>query len=85
MAEFTALLRLVLSETDIGKIPTSLDEVTIYDAQAGGYSGVKYAYIMGATEGTFPARVEDDGVFNELQKYYDMQIFEQFHAKRTEL
>ena len=67
-AEFTALLRLVLSETDIGKIPTSLDEVTIYDAQAGGYSGVKHAYIMGACEGAFPARVEDDGVFTDKEK-----------------
>ena len=66
--EFTALLRLVLSETDIGKIPTSLDEVTIYDAQAGGYSGVKYAYIMGAAEGTFPAGVEDNGVFTDKEK-----------------
>jgi len=68
VAEFTSLLRLVLSETDIGKIPTSLDEVTIYDAQAGGYSGVKHAYIMGACEGAFPARVEDDGVFTDKEK-----------------
>lgn len=29
--------------------------------------------------------VKDEGVFGELQKYYDMQIFEQFRAKRTEL
>jgi len=29
--------------------------------------------------------VKDEGVFNELQKYYDMQIFEQFRAKRTEV
>ncbi|MBQ8447817.1 MAG: PD-(D/E)XK nuclease family protein [Clostridia bacterium] len=68
VAEFTSLLRLVLSETDIGKIPTSLDEVTVFDAQAGGYAGVKHAYIMGACEGTFPARVEDDGIFNDKEK-----------------
>ncbi len=67
-AEFTALLRLVLSETDIGRIPTSLDEITVYDAQAGGYTEVKYAYIMGACEGVFPARVEDDGVFSDKEK-----------------
>jgi ATP-dependent helicase/nuclease subunit B len=67
-AEFTALFRLVLSETDIGKIPTSLDEVTIYDAQAGGYAGAKYAYVMGATEGAFPARIEDDGIFTDKEK-----------------
>ena len=67
-AEFTALLRLVLSETDIGKIPTSLDEITVYDAQAGGYTEVKYAYVMGACEGTFPASVEDDGVFSDKEK-----------------
>ncbi|MBQ9746220.1 MAG: PD-(D/E)XK nuclease family protein [Clostridia bacterium] len=68
IAEFTALLRLVLSETDIGKIPTSLDEVTVYEAQAGGYAGARCAYIMGACEGVFPARVEDDGVFTDKEK-----------------
>ena len=68
VAEFTALLRLVLSETDIGKIPTSLDEVTIFDAQAGGYAGVKHAYVMGACEGVFPAAVEDDGIFSDKEK-----------------
>jgi ATP-dependent helicase/nuclease subunit B len=67
-AEFTSLFRLVLSETDIGRIPTSLDEVTVYDAQAGGYSGVKYAYIMGACEGVFPASVDDNGIFTDKEK-----------------
>lgn len=68
VAEFTSLLRLVLSETDIGKIPTSLDEVTVYDASTGGYADVKTAYIMGACEGVFPARVEDDGLFSDKEK-----------------
>ena len=68
VSEYIALFRLVLSETDIGRIPTSLDEVTVYDAQAGGYADVRYAYIMGACEGVFPARVEDDGVFSDKEK-----------------
>lgn len=67
-AEFTSLLRLVLSETDIGKIPTSLDEVTVYDASAGGYAYTKTAYVMGACEGSFPARVEDNGLFSDKEK-----------------
>ena len=68
ISEFISLFRLVLSETDIGKIPTSLDEVTVYNAQAGGYDTVKYAYVMGACEGDFPARVEDDGIFSDKEK-----------------
>ena len=67
-AEFTSLLRLVLSETDIGKIPTSLDEVTVYDASAGGYGEFEVAYLMGACEGAFPASVSDDGLFSDKEK-----------------
>ena len=67
-AEFVSMLRLALSETDIGKIPTSLDEVTIYDASAGGYAAVKTAYIMGACEGIFPSYVDDDGFFSDKEK-----------------
>ena len=67
-AEFSSLFRLVLSETDIGKIPTSLDEVTVYDASAGGYGELDVAYIMGACEGAFPASVDDDGLFSDKEK-----------------
>ena len=67
-AEFSSLFRLVLSETDIGKIPTSLDEVTVYDASAGGYGEFDVAYIMGACEGAFPASVDDDGLFSDKEK-----------------
>ena len=68
VAEFSSLFRLVLSETDIGKIPTSLDEVTVYDASAGGYGEFDVAYIMGACEGAFPASVDDDGLFSDKEK-----------------
>ncbi len=68
IGEFIPMLRLVLSETDIGKIPTSLDEVTVYEASAGGIPDIKTAYILGAYDGGFPAGVADDGIFTEKER-----------------
>lgn len=68
VGEFIPLFKTVISETDIGKIPTSLDEVTVYDASAGGIHGAKTAYLMGAYDGGFPARAEDDGLFTEKER-----------------
>lgn len=67
IGEFIALFSLVISETDIGKIPTSLDEVTVFEVSAGGMHDIKTAYIMGAYDGGFPAGVSDDGLFSEKE------------------
>ncbi|MGN1094878.1 MAG: PD-(D/E)XK nuclease family protein [Eubacteriales bacterium] len=68
VSEFIILLRLVLSETDIGKIPTSLDEVTIFDASSGGIPNVRFSYLLGVCDGVFPAGVEDNGIFSDKEK-----------------
>lgn len=64
---FLQLLKLAFSETDIGSIPTSVDEVLIGGA-AMTHPEAKTVYIVGATDGVFPKRVVDDGIFSEYEK-----------------
>ena len=61
--EFSLILRTVFRQTDIGTIPTSVDEVTIGSAAMLRTSNVKYVMILGLREGEFPAKINDIGLF----------------------
>ena len=67
-SEFSQMLSMVLLETDIGKIPTSVDEVTISGAAQKIPGEPRYVYIVGAEEGKFPQRVSEKGLFSEHEK-----------------
>lgn len=64
---FLRLLKLAFSETDIGSIPTSVDEVVIGGA-ANTHPKVKIVYILGATDGVFPKRISEEGIISEFEK-----------------
>ena len=66
--EFSQMLQMILLETDIGKIPTSVDEVTISSASQTVPGHPKYVYLLGANEGVFPQRVGENGLFSEYEK-----------------
>jgi ATP-dependent helicase/nuclease subunit B len=66
--EFSQMLMMLFLETDIGKIPTSVDEVVISGAAQTLTGGHKYVYIIGAAEGVFPQKVSEDGLFSEHEK-----------------
>lgn len=68
ISAFRVYLGAVLSETDIGRIPTSVDEVLIADAALTDTGGAKAVYIVGAYDGGFPKRVGEDGFFSEKEK-----------------
>ena len=68
-SEFSQMLSMVLTETDIGKIPTSMDEVTISGAVQKIPGEPRYVYIVGAEEGKFPQRVSEKGLFSEHEKH----------------
>ena len=63
--ELSLILKTIFDKTEIGSIPTSIDEVSIGSASTFRTSGIKYALIMGLCEGEFPAAVTDSGVFSE--------------------
>ena len=66
--EFSQMLMMLFLETDIGKIPTSVDEVLISSAAQTLTGGHKYVYLIGAAEGVFPQKVSEDGLFSEHEK-----------------
>lgn len=68
VSEFSQMLSMVLSETDIGKIPTSIDEITVSAAVSALPGKHRYIFIIGAEEGKFPQRVSEDGLFSEYEK-----------------
>ncbi|MBQ8495885.1 MAG: PD-(D/E)XK nuclease family protein [Clostridia bacterium] len=68
VSEFSQMLSMVLQETDIGKIPTSVDEVTVSSAVQTLPGNHRYVYIIGAEEGNFPKRISEAGLFSEYEK-----------------
>jgi len=66
--ELYAILKTVFTETDIGTIPTSIDEVTVGSAATLRVHAPKYAFVLGLCEGEFPAAVSDNGFFAEQEK-----------------
>jgi len=68
VSEFSQMLSTVLMDTDIGKIPTSVDEVTISGAAQKIPGEHRYVYLVGAEEGKFPMRFSEKGLFSEHEK-----------------
>ncbi len=66
--EFSSMLMMLFLETDIGKIPTSVDEVVISGASETLAGTREYVYLIGAAEGVFPQRVTEEGLFSEHEK-----------------
>lgn len=66
--EFTLILKNTFDNTDVGTIPTSIDEVTVGSAHTLRASRTKYAFVIGLCEGEFPASVTEKGFFSSLDK-----------------
>lgn len=63
--EFTTALRIVLSNTALGTIPTAADEVMIGSASMLRAGNIRVAILLGVCEGEFPMRVSDRGLFSD--------------------
>ena len=66
--EFAQILKTVFDKTEIGSIPTSIDEVMIGSASMLRSSNQKYAFIMGLCENEFPASTNDTGLLCATDK-----------------
>lgn len=66
--EFSAALALMFSESEIGTIPTSADEVLIGTAPMLRTGKIRRAFVMGLNEGKFPAAISDTGIFTDADK-----------------
>lgn len=63
--QFLDLLRLLLSEQELARIPSSLDQVTVGSADLLRAAPARHVYLLGVNEGEFPAPVKAGGVFSE--------------------
>lgn len=65
---FSRLFRLILSQYDVGTIPTVLDSVTIGPASAMRCHETKHLFVMGALEGQFPGCSATTGVLSDQER-----------------
>ncbi len=66
--ELENILKIVFDQTEIGTIPTSIDQVTIGTAALFRASNPAYAFVLGLCEGEFPAGVDDTGIFTTADR-----------------
>lgn len=65
---FLELFNLVISEFSIGKIPTSLDEVVIGNADRMRTNNPRAVFLLGLNDGVFPKMIKDDGLINDADR-----------------
>ena len=65
---FTRLLRILLSQYDVGTIPPVLDTVTIGPVSAMRCQEVRHLIVVGAAEGTFPKYASTSGVLSDQER-----------------
>ncbi len=74
--DFYTILKIVFDQTEVGTIPTSIDEVIIGSASMLRSSSPKYVFIPGLCEGEYPMNVDDTGLLcstdREILEKYDI-------------
>ena len=65
---FVRLLKLLLSQYNVGTIPPVLDSVTIGTVTNSGWQKERYLFVMGASEGNLPAYGTGSGVLTEGER-----------------
>ena len=67
-AELATALRLVFDMSDIGTIPTSVDQVTVGSASTLRAGSTKCVIVLGLSDGEFPRAVTDAGILNSPER-----------------
>ncbi len=65
---FTRLLRLLLSQYDVGTIPPVLDSVTVGSVSAMRCQQVRYLFVLGADEGSLPGYGGSAGILTDQER-----------------
>ncbi len=64
---YCELLKIIFDSTDIGRIPSTVDEVVSGDASLLRKTS-KHVYIIGANEGIFPLTPKSEGIFTDTDR-----------------
>ena len=65
---FLSQLKVVFSSTDVGRIPTYIDQVTVGSADMLRLYEKKHIYLIGVNAGKFPSTVSDKSYFSERDR-----------------
>lgn len=65
---FANLFTLVVNQTNVGNLPSVIDEVTVGSADKIRTNHVKHVYLLGVNEGIFPAACTENGLFTDNDK-----------------
>lgn len=66
--DYIYLLKYALDDNDIGTIPSGEDNVIIGDAPTIRAKNIEHVFILGVNEGVFPAEINDNGFFSDIDK-----------------
>lgn len=68
VSEFLTVFKLVMSDTEIGTIPTSSDAVTVGSADLLRLHNIKCVFVGGLCEGEFPINISDSPILSDSDK-----------------
>lgn len=68
--KYAELLRIGLTNSSLGKIPATLDEVTVGDVNRSRSSKKKVVFIIGLNDGVFPSNHKNEGFIDDDERIY---------------
>ena len=68
--DFYTIFKTGLKNSDLGKIPTTQDQVVVGDVDRSRSHKVKVCFIIGLNDGVFPSVNKDEGFLNDLDREY---------------
>ncbi len=68
MQAFVEMMNAGLSEMKAGRIPSTLDCVTVGDLKRSRLDGIRWLYLVGANEGKIPSAVTGGGIFTDTER-----------------
>lgn len=70
LPKFYVAVRTALEETELGSIPTSIDEITIGSANMIRTDHIKCSILLGVCDGEFPSNAPNSGLLNDTDREY---------------
>ena len=68
--KYIELLKIGLNKTSLGKIPATLDEITVGDVDRSRSSDKKVIFIIGLNDGVFPSNNKTEGFIDDEERTY---------------
>ncbi|MBS3900075.1 MAG: helicase-exonuclease AddAB subunit AddB [Dethiobacter sp.] len=68
LQEYTQLILTGLESLTLGLTPAGLDQVIVGSVERSRLPQIKAAYVLGLSEGDFPARLQEEGIFGDEER-----------------